>query len=369
LREEPEEQSSFAHFCSPAAGGFFGFFAGLYRGVELHLRQRAVEVDWRRRRIRFASGRCEDYDRLASSIPLPVLLGTAALILLAGWSSYLGCRARSGALLTLGVLLVVLLAALLRLRRGWLVPGLPLARWLLLLPAAAAAGLTLLPVVARHGYCFCNDAMAYISLADWLQDHSYRDPCPVDLDQPAATHNVLLYKRYELRMGSQYLLAFVEALVPGRRAVDVFLPVMAWGMVLNVLGVVLLCRWSFGLARRHAVAAAFAAAVLFNGLHTTQANGFLPQAYGLTLLSAVVAVLSRGLTLSSWRAGPAFVVGMLGAALMSAYSELLPLLAVALGGFALLAGGAAVRQGRKAELAWLLARTAVWVRRATVAPC
>ena len=60
---------------------------------------------------------------------------------------------------------------------------------------------------------------------------------------------------------------------------------------LDVLGVLLLSRWSLGLPRLYAFAAAFAAGVLFNGLHTGAANGYLPQAYGVALLTALTAAL------------------------------------------------------------------------------
>jgi protoporphyrinogen oxidase len=70
----PESQAVFARFRYPARGGFFRFFAALYEGPEQHYGERAVEIDARRRTVRFASGRTEDYRVLASSIPLPDLV-------------------------------------------------------------------------------------------------------------------------------------------------------------------------------------------------------------------------------------------------------------------------------------------------------
>jgi protoporphyrinogen oxidase len=70
-----ESQAVFARFRYPARGGFFSFFAPLYGGLALHLNERAVEIDARRQRVAFASGRVEHYEALASSIPLPTLVG------------------------------------------------------------------------------------------------------------------------------------------------------------------------------------------------------------------------------------------------------------------------------------------------------
>src|SRR5262249_47769099 len=51
-----------------------GFFESLYSGLPIQRGERAVEIDARRRWVKFESGRVECYDALASSIPLPVLI-------------------------------------------------------------------------------------------------------------------------------------------------------------------------------------------------------------------------------------------------------------------------------------------------------
>jgi protoporphyrinogen oxidase len=72
--QAPEEQAVFARFRYPARGGFFAFFAPLYRDLDVVLGERAVEIDAARKLVRFASGRIEAYDALATSIPLPDLM-------------------------------------------------------------------------------------------------------------------------------------------------------------------------------------------------------------------------------------------------------------------------------------------------------
>lgn len=70
-----ESQAVFAKFRYPARGGFFGFFEPLYRDLPVHYRERAVEIDARRKRVAFASGRVEGYETLVSTVPLPKLVG------------------------------------------------------------------------------------------------------------------------------------------------------------------------------------------------------------------------------------------------------------------------------------------------------
>ena len=70
----PEGQAVFAKFRYPARGGFFGFFAPLYDDLDIAYGERAIEIDCRRKLVRFESGRIEAFEALASSIALPDLV-------------------------------------------------------------------------------------------------------------------------------------------------------------------------------------------------------------------------------------------------------------------------------------------------------
>jgi len=74
LTDVPEGQASFRRFYYPRKGGFFEFFAPLYEGLNVYYNERAVEIDTRRKKITFASGRSEHYEALVSSLPLDVLV-------------------------------------------------------------------------------------------------------------------------------------------------------------------------------------------------------------------------------------------------------------------------------------------------------
>jgi len=62
------------HFRYPTRDGFFSYLKPWVDAADLHLGHELVAVDPAARRIRFANGVETDYDRLISSVPLPVLV-------------------------------------------------------------------------------------------------------------------------------------------------------------------------------------------------------------------------------------------------------------------------------------------------------
>jgi UDP-galactopyranose mutase len=74
FRPSTGSQAVFSQFRYPARGGFYSFFRSLYERVRVQTGERAVSIDWKARQVRFASGRQDSYDVLASSIPLPELM-------------------------------------------------------------------------------------------------------------------------------------------------------------------------------------------------------------------------------------------------------------------------------------------------------
>ena len=72
---EEESQAVFRTFRYPRRGGFQAMLAHLSDGVDLRLGKRAVRVDARKRVVAFADGAEEGFEALASTIPLPELVG------------------------------------------------------------------------------------------------------------------------------------------------------------------------------------------------------------------------------------------------------------------------------------------------------
>ncbi len=74
LGKPRESQAVFARFQYPARGGFYSFFKSLFEALPAEYNMRVVEVDANRKEVVFENGEKEAYQRLASSIPLPVLV-------------------------------------------------------------------------------------------------------------------------------------------------------------------------------------------------------------------------------------------------------------------------------------------------------
>jgi len=305
-------------------------------------------------------------------------LGTAVFLLVFGWCSHSGLAAGPAAGVVLAVTGVFLAVTFFRGSMTMLWPpaaAIPrlepraagfltaawnggLASWLLLAgPMLVAAFLVLAPTL-RGGYCAQGDVLTYLGLADWLQFHAFAEPSSVNSDHPIDWF-VLVYQSAGFRMGAAFLLAFVEALVPGRRAVDVYLPVCAWAMMLNAAAIFVLCRWSFRMTRPYAGLCALMLVATYNPLSFSAVNGFFPQLFGTAYVSVLAALLSRSCAPVHWRSGTALALALCGAALLSAYSEMLPLLAAMLGVFLIVQGGAAVRRGKVLRFAVCVAVTSV----------
>lgn len=69
-----EKQSVFSTFHYPAKGGFYAFFKPMTESLDIRLNARLVDVDARRKTLRFEDGRTTSYNRLISTIPLPDLV-------------------------------------------------------------------------------------------------------------------------------------------------------------------------------------------------------------------------------------------------------------------------------------------------------
>lgn len=73
--EPSESQAVFAQFHYPARGGFYAFFSPLFQDQPITYHARAIELNIDRREVVFDNGLVESYDALATSIPLPELVG------------------------------------------------------------------------------------------------------------------------------------------------------------------------------------------------------------------------------------------------------------------------------------------------------
>lgn len=261
-------------------------------------------------------------------------LGTALCMLGFGWFSYLGFSARPAAcgVAALACLLAAVLlwqnrlGELLAIRR----PGQRSA--VLVMACVLAIAILFMPPLLGDAYAVFSDYWAYASVAECLQGHGFGLPVAVDPQHPVsdvAWH----FQNLNQRMGPIFLLAMVESLVPGSAALLILPAVNAWGLVLNVLGVFLLCRWALHADRRSAAACALFVAVVAGPLQFSAARGFFCQVYGTASLAFALAVLARLAAPGRRDVRGALVLAISASFVLSAYSELSPILFIAGVGF------------------------------------
>jgi hypothetical protein len=263
------------------------------------------------------------------AVIVSAFLGTGVWLLVFGCCSHAGLPAPRAAL---GVGVVVGLLGLtlaVRGRLAWLLPRVrPSVAAGLLGVCLLGAALDLLPVLWGNGLWPINDSLCYISIAEWLQSSGFGTPCPLPPEQPVYQY-VAPFQHGGWRMGAVFLLALVRSLLPGFLTLEVYPAVLAWGVLLNLGGIFVLCRWALRLPRWGAAAAAVVAAVALNPLYCASLHGFFCTVYGTAALALALAVLARLQTAGNWRRDNAVLFATATATLLSVYSELLPVLAIA----------------------------------------
>jgi hypothetical protein len=302
--------------------------------------------------------------RTLESFALAAWLGTGLLFSVFGWSSYLGLPGR-WALLVVGLVVLALLGIAL-LRRGlrsllgdlaFLHPSsciLYPSRVALLLAVLLSAVLTLLPIPVGQCYDLTNDAAIYIAVSEWLQDNAFGRTAVGDPSRPLSG-SALHFQEVGHRIGATFYHAFVTACVPRRSSFDTYLPVTAWGVSLNVLGIFLLARWAFGVPRLIASLGACLVALLFNPLATSASYGFMHQLYGTAGLVFTLALAAR----ATAPRGPwsvMLLVSFSASCWLTTYNEMVPLVGLVLLGWGLVVLARAVRSRSWASLGgWVIA--------------
>src|SRR6185295_4432483 len=250
------------------------------------------------------------------------IVGTGVWMLLFGLLSHLGLRAgpATAIVLALSLLLVVLSwkrhADLTRFHRRMTI---------LALAAAFGAILSFLPIYLHGIYNFNNDAWAYMVLSDWLQEHGFGEHAEEDLYDPFVAE-VRVHQQENLRIGQSFLLALVQAVCFVDRASVIYPAVMAWAFVLALFALYILARWCLRLHPSTTLLLTMTLAVTMNPIRWAATNGFLSQMYGSGALLAAIALLSRLVYRRTRTGRDVFILGLLGAYLLSAFPEMFPVL-------------------------------------------
>jgi hypothetical protein len=174
-----------------------------------------------------------------------------------------------------------------------------------------------------------TDAFTYISIADFLQAHSFFTPAKPSPILPVLTQ-MAMYQELGFRMGANFLLAFVAALWRADYSFDVYIPVLALALWLAVPGFWVLCRRALFIP-----AATSTVASTLYALHTAVplSNalwGFMPQAFGMAFLFPLVALHVRVVGARDV-VRPLVLAGIFGGVLLLTYPEIVPLVIVGIG--------------------------------------
>ena len=207
-------------------------------------------------------------------------------------------------------------------------------------------------VILFSGTNVYNDTFTYLVHGQWLQSHAFRRAAQSTPFSPAYTQ-VALYQGLGLRMGASFFLAWVQAASPFSWSIQVYPAVAALALTIGTIGVAGLAQaWVPG-CRNVGWLWAAAAGTAMSGFSFGAFNGFLPQMAGLAILPAMLALLAwfrpAGMAARSIRR--TIPLALVIAAIGYSYSEILPLVAIALAVWF----GLNPTTARSARLEWLLA--------------
>lgn len=260
---------------------------------------------------------------------LAPVFGAGALVLLSGVSSYAGIAMRSAVPVVLACSAGASIACMLAARGRHTSQH----RWradLFVHAAGFVGGATvLLSVLLYHAWNPYSDAFTHISIADFLQTHSFFAPAEPTGDHPLLTQ-IWLYRGMGARMGSTFFLAFAAALFRADFSFDVYLPVLALGLWLAVPGFFVLCRRGLFMTTA-ASGVATTLYALHTGIPITNAlAGFLPQTWGLVFLFPLLALHVRATSAGDWLRR-VIAPGVLGGVLLLTYTEIVPFALLSVG--------------------------------------
>jgi len=253
-----------------------------------------------------------------------LVAGFGLLMLSCGWGAYAGLTAPRF-IWVVPCLAVLLLGIALVRRSGVILPRLSTTFGLIVAALAGRAVCCLLPLLQGSTLSPFNDGSLYLCVAESLQTSDFSTRQPVD-DAFPARHQLTSFQDMGHRIGPVFLLAGLRAALPGLNAFDVYPAVLAWGAILNMAAIGLLCRWGFRLPRRPTLVGLGLAAITPDSLMFACQHGFVCQIYGTAVLGTALALLIRVHPPSQWRAGNAWLLGLIAAMQLSAYSELAPIL-------------------------------------------
>jgi hypothetical protein len=225
--------------------------------------------------------------------------------------------------------------------------------------AAAVSAYAVLPSLAWffsilrfEAFSPFNDTLAYITHAQWLQTHSFRETAKLSENYPGLAH-IISNQVQGFRIGASCVLGWVQAACGVQWSYLVYPAVVTLAMV---AGAWALAGTAFFVVRRGRLLCLLGGAAIvttFNGFSFGANEGFFHQTYGtalgfatLSLLGMYMAVMRRRRPIMPRQLIPG---ALLAAATVFSYPEFAPFLA--LGAAAFLAGAVLLRLARPITIA------------------
>ncbi len=167
-----------------------------------------------------------------------------------------------------------------------------------------------------------NDTFTYVSIADYLLDKSFFTPADPGAYHPVLTQ-MLLYQRFGLRMGSNFLLSFFAGIFGFEYSFDAYMPTLALGLWLAIPGFWFFCRRYLFLSIPAGSIAAVFYSLNFSIPIANALFGFMPQTWGMVFFLPALSLFTRSTTHLE-RSRMLASAGLMGSLLLLTYTEILP---------------------------------------------
>ncbi len=190
----------------------------------------------------------------------------------------------------------------------------------------------LLSLLIFNSYNSFNDSFTYLVHSQWLQTHAFAEPVTSSGNSPALTQ-VFLYQQLQARMGSSFLLGWVQSLFKVEWSYYVYPVVITIPFVTGSLAVGY-CASLFGFRKKwHGFLIGLFVANSFNGFSFGTFLGFLPQTYGMSFATAFLGLIGSliiNTDYSQWKKMALWVIPptLLFSAMVYSYSEIAPFVTI-----------------------------------------
>lgn len=263
-------------------------------------------------------------------LSLGILTATGLSIISIFILSYLGIPMKIISYLLIGMVLSLFLLQLYRRKISFLdmkkVDSNNIKRFII---AVCIPILYLLPIIVYKRIYYYSDLQTYVCNADFYRTNSYLTPPPFD-SFSGWLYGPFLYFEHGLRCGAQLFLAFWSELFRVELSIEVIASCMALGIFLFIIAALYFGEnFSEKLDNK-----TLTTIVVMSGLNTTviiwsASTGLFPQLYGFSFaLTTISCFFNRGIFKKS--IGSHILLGIVGAALVISYGELVPFVALGL---------------------------------------